>query len=195
MADVIAAFARGVEAERGGHELADLVESARTRGAHEGFQFGKREFDRIEVRTVRREKAQRRSGPCERGPNLGLFVHGEVIEDNDIPGPERRYEDLLDIGEETHVIDRSVEDGRRTEPLEPQPGHDCVRFPMTTGRVIPHADAAQAATVAPEQIGRHATFIEEYVLPHIAQRLPDLPLSPGRRDIRPALLVGVYRFF
>ena len=195
MADVIAAFDRGVEAERGGHEFADLVEGARTRGAHEGFQFGKREFDRIEVGTVRREKAQRRPSACDRGPDLGLFVHGQIIEDDDIPGAERRYEDLLDVGQETHVIDRPVEDGRRTEPLESQPGHHRVRFPMAAGRVIPHADAAQAAAVAPEQIGRHATFIEEHVLPHIAQRLPDLPLSPGRRDIKPALLVGVYRFF
>lgn len=195
MAEVIAAFDRGVEAECGGHEFADLVEGARTRGAHEGFQFGKREFDRIEVRTIGREKAQRRPSPGDRGPDLRLFVHGQVVEDHDIPGPERRREDLLNVGEETHVIDWPVEDGRRTEALEPQSSHDRVRFPMTAGRVIPHADAAQAATVAPEQIGRHATFIEEDILPHIAQRLPDLPLSPGRRDIRPALLVGVYRFF
>ena len=191
----MAAFDRGVEAERGGHELADLVEGARTRGAHEGFQFGKREFDRIEVRTVRREKAQRRPGPCDRGPDLGVFVHREVIEDDDIPGPERRYKDLLDVGEETRGIDRPVEDGRRTEPLEPQPGHHRVRVPMAAGRVIPHANAAQTAAVAPEQIGRHATFVEEHVLADIAQRLPGLPLPPGRRDIRPALLVGVYRFF
>jgi hypothetical protein len=29
----------------------------------------------------------------------------------------------------------------------------------------------------------------------VAERLPRLPLPPGRGDIRPTLLVGVYRFF
>jgi hypothetical protein len=29
----------------------------------------------------------------------------------------------------------------------------------------------------------------------VAERLPGLPLPPGRGHIRPALLVGVYRFF
>ena len=76
-----------------------------------------------------------------------------------------------------------------------QPGDHGVRVPMAAGRVIPYAGAAQAAAIAPQQIGRHATFVQKHVLPHIAQRLPRPPLAPGRRDIRPALLVGVYRFF
>jgi hypothetical protein len=29
----------------------------------------------------------------------------------------------------------------------------------------------------------------------VAERLPGLPLPPGCGDIRPTLLVGVYRFF
>jgi hypothetical protein len=29
----------------------------------------------------------------------------------------------------------------------------------------------------------------------VAKRLPRLPLPPGGGDIRPTLLVGVYRFF
>jgi hypothetical protein len=32
-------------------------------------------------------------------------------------------------------------------------------------------------------------------MPHVAERLPRLPLSPGGGDVWPALLVGVYRFF
>jgi hypothetical protein len=29
----------------------------------------------------------------------------------------------------------------------------------------------------------------------VTERLPRLPLPPSRGDVRPALLVGVYRFF
>ena len=44
-------------------------------------------------------------------------------------------------------------------------------------------------------IRRHSAFIEEDVLRQVAQRLPRAPLTPGGRDIRSALFVGVYRFF
>ena len=61
--------------------------------------------------------------------------------------------------------------------------------------VIAEARARGTAPVAAEQIGRDAAFIEEDILAHVAQRLPRLPLAARRGDIRPALLVGVYRFF
>jgi hypothetical protein len=66
---------------------------------------------------------------------------------------------------------------------------------MAEGRVIVQPHAARTAPIAPQQVGRHATFIEKHVLAHVAQRLPGLPLSPGGGDIRASLLVGVYRFF
>ena len=61
--------------------------------------------------------------------------------------------------------------------------------------MILEAGAAGTAAVAPQEIGRHAAFIEEDVLAHVAERLPRPPLPAGRGDIRPALFVGVYRFF
>jgi hypothetical protein len=61
--------------------------------------------------------------------------------------------------------------------------------------VITEAGATQAATVPAEQIRRHAAFIQKNILRHVAERLPAPPLTPSRRDVRPTLLVGVYRFF
>ena len=66
---------------------------------------------------------------------------------------------------------------------------------MAAGRVVLQPDAARAAAVAAQQVRRHPAFIEKHVLAHVAQRLPGLPLSPGRGDIRASLFVGVYRFF
>jgi hypothetical protein len=66
---------------------------------------------------------------------------------------------------------------------------------MTAGRVIAEAGAAQAAAVTAQQIRGHAAFIQKHIVAHVAEWLPGLPLTPGRGDIRPALLVGVYRFF
>jgi hypothetical protein len=57
------------------------------------------------------------------------------------------------------------------------------------------AYARWASAIAPQQIGRHPAFIEKDVLAHVSERLPRLPLPPRRHDIRPALFVGVNRFF
>ena len=122
-------------------------------------------------------------------------MDGEVVEHDDVAGPQRRDEDLLDIGAELSDVDRAVEDGRGGEPVEPQRRDHRVRLPMAAGRVIVEARAAGTAAIPPQQIGRDAAFIEKDVLPDIAQRLPVAPVAPGRRDIRPALFVGVYRFF
>jgi len=51
------------------------------------------------------------------------------------------------------------------------------------------------AAVAPQEIRRHATFIQEHILAHVADRQPVIPLATLRDDVRPSLLVGVYGFF
>jgi hypothetical protein len=58
-----------------------------------------------------------------------------------------------------------------------------------------HPGAARAAAVAAQQIRRHAAFIQKDVLPHVTQRLRRGPLPARRGNVRPALFVGVYRFF
>ena len=51
------------------------------------------------------------------------------------------------------------------------------------------------AAVAPQEIRRHATFIKEHILAHVADRQPVIPPATLRDDVRPSLLVGVYGFF
>jgi hypothetical protein len=70
-----------------------------------------------------------------------------------------------------------------------------VRLPVTAGRVITESCATRAATVAPEEVGRHAAFIEKDVVPDIADRLPLTPPSAFSDDVGSALFVGVYGFF
>ena len=84
MPDVVRALVGHEEPEGRRHQLADVVERARARGAEERLQFGERQFDRIEVGTVGRQKAQMRPGLLNRRADLGLFVGGEIVEHDDI---------------------------------------------------------------------------------------------------------------
>jgi hypothetical protein len=191
----IAAFGGCEEAERDRDQIAHVVKRPRTRGSDEGFQFREGEFDRIEIWAVRRQEAELRADGFDRCAHRRLFMDGEIVEHDHIAGAERGDQDLLDVGEKRRIVDRPVEDGRGGEAIEAQRRDDGMRLPMTAGRVVEQACAAQTAAVPTQQIRRDPAFIQKQILRHMAERLPRLPLPPGRSDFRPTLLVGVYRFF
>ena len=137
------------EPQRGRDERVDVIEAARPRRSQEGFQFGEREFDRIEVGTVGREEPELRARPLEGHPDLGLLVDREVVEHDDIARPQRGHQHLFDIGEETGTINGPIEDGWRAHPFEAQRGDDRVRLPVTARRVIAEPRAARTPAVAP----------------------------------------------
>ena len=122
-------------------------------------------------------------------------MHGEVVEDDDVAGPQRGDEDLLDIGEKRGVVDRSVEDGRRREAVDAQRRDDRMRLPMPARRVIAEPQPARAPSIATEQIRRDTRFVDEDVAARIVQRQRVLPAPSGGGDIRAPLFVGEYRFF
>ena len=91
------------------------------------------------------KKSELRADVFDRGPDLGLFVHGQVVEDHHITGPERGHQDLFDIREETRIVDRAIEDRRRGQCVQPQCGGHGVCLPMAAGRVITESRAAETA--------------------------------------------------
>ena len=84
VSDVVPTLGRRVECERGSDEGGDLIETARPRRAQERFQFGEGKFDRVEVGTVGRQESEVRAGGLDGGSHLGLFVHDQVVEDDDV---------------------------------------------------------------------------------------------------------------
>ena len=136
MADVICALTGREELERIGNERCDAIECSGSGRPEKRLEFGERLFDRIEVGTVGRQKPDVRADGFNRGADLQLFVHREVIEDDDIAGAERRHQDLFDVGEKAHIVDGAIEYRRGAEPLDRQRGDHRRRFPMTTGGVV-----------------------------------------------------------
>ena len=105
------------------------------------------------------------------------------------------HEHLLDVGPKRLGVDRAVEDRRGAHAVEPERRDDRVGLPVPAGRMVVHACAPAAAPIATQEIRRHAAFIEKHVVPDVAERLPVPPVAAGRGYVRPALFVGVYRFF
>jgi hypothetical protein len=195
MPDVVGAFVRHEEAEGGGHEVADVLERARTRGAQERFQFGEGELDGVEVWTVGWEKPHGCASLLDGHSDLRLLVGGEVVENDDVASPQGGDQHLLDIGAERVVIDRAIEHGRGTQLGRAEGGDDRVGLPVAAGRVIGDARALEAAGVAAQKIRGDAGLVHEDILRRIMERQCVGPAAPGRRDIRSPLFVRVDAFF
>lgn len=195
MPEVRGAFSRAEPADRGGEEVTDRLEGAGARRAKEGLQFREGVFDWIEVRAVRRQK-------LERGPDLfdgrldgGLLVDGEIIHDDDVAGPQRRDQDLFDVGEKARLVDRPVEDAGRGEAVQAQGGEDRMRLPVPERRAIDEARAPRTPSVEPQEIGRHAAFIEKHVARRVNRRDQCAPGDSGGDDIGPPLFRRANAFF
>ena len=195
MPDVMPALRRREEVERGGDQRHHLIERAWACGPEEGFEFGERLFDGIEIGTVGWQETEMRADGFDRGAHLRLFVHGEVVEDDHIAGSECRDQDLLDRSAEAHRVDRAIEDGWGADPIDPSGRDHGLRFPMTARRVIVQACAARAPTGAAQQIGRHPALIQKHVAPRIVQRQPVPPLPPLERHVSAPLFRRRVRFF
>lgn len=161
MRDVVRALVGEKERKRRVDQHAHVVKRARPCGAQEGFQFRKRHLDRIEVGTVGRQKPEARAGLFDRGPHLGLLMHGEVIEHDHLARPQRGHQDLLDIRAEGRSIDRAIKHRRRGQRRGPQPRHNRVRLPIAARRVIGGARAEYVAAIVTS--GLRSTTTAYYV--------------------------------
>lgn len=121
-------------------------------------------------------------------------MDGEVVEDDDVAGPQRRHQDLLDVGQKRRVVDRAIEHRRRAEAVLGQACDHGVRLPVAARRVSAPPLAARRAPIAAEQIGRHAGFIEKDVLAGIPQWQAVAP-PPARRRRQGAVDRRRVRFF
>ena len=135
--------------DRRGDQAADVLEVPWPRGAEERFQFSEGQFDRIEIRTIGREESQVRACVLDGDSDLGLFVDHEIVEHHHIARAQGGHQHLLDVGEETHIVDGPIEHGRGAQALEAEGGDDGVRLPVTARRVIVKPRAAWTPTIAP----------------------------------------------
>jgi hypothetical protein len=195
VSDIVPTFGRREEGQRGRNKRGDLIKAPRSDRTEERFQFRERLFDRIEIRAVGRQKPEARSRAFDRRADFGLLVDDEVIQDHDIPPPQRRDQHLLYVGAEARLVDRPIEYGGRGDFGRPQGGDDGLRFPVTARRVVVEARAARTSAVAAQEVRGDAALVEEHILTGVVQRLRVSPLPTLGGDISASLFVGVYGFF
>lgn len=191
----VSTFVRCESFDRIRDQAAHVIEGTGACGPQQRFEFREGLFDRIQIGAVGGQKPELRPGRFDRRAYGRLFMDREVIENHGRPDGQRRHQDLLDVGEERGVVERTIEHGGGDEAVRGEGGDHGVHLPLAARRKVAEALAAGTAAIAPEQVRRHATFVEEEIRARVPPRLCRLPVTASGGDIRPVLFGGVHRFF
>jgi len=152
-------------------------------------------LNRIEIRTVFRQKPERRSDVFNRPADRWTLVTRQVVHDDDIARREGWDQDLIDVGEEARAIDRAIKHGRGGETCHTERREKRRGVPASIGRVVGHAGAVEPAAIPPYEVRPYATFIEKYEPRGVEVGGRGVPHGPRERDVSAIVFRRAYRFF
>ena len=195
MPEVVCTLGFGEGVERFADLLLQTVDGARGGASYQGFEFGKRVFDRVQVRRVGWQVAELGAGFLENVTNAGDFVGGQIVHDHDVAVLERRRQAMTEIGEERDTIHGTIDYPGHVDAIDPKGGNESQRFPVAVGNRADQTFADRTATIEPRHLRGEASFIEEHQPIRVDPRLnapPGLTPSP---DVRTILFRGVRGLF
>jgi hypothetical protein len=188
--DIICAFLGGEVCERLSDGFDEGVKRSCGGLAKCGFELGEGLFDGIEVGAIGREIAQRRAGPLDRFFDASDFVTGKIIHDDDIAMAQGRGEKVLDIGQETRSVHRTVKYTGCGDLIVAQGGNECWRHPMAMRHGRDEPLPTQSPPIEPRHVGLRPSFINEDKIFRIQIGLTRKPFVTGFGDIRAVLFGG-----
>jgi len=159
------------------------------------LEFGKCQFNGIEVGAVRREVADANPSSREQPTDVLDFMGGEVVEDERVTLAQLWTEHLLQINRENLGIDRAFDQKGRFDAFMAQGRNKSGTLPVAVRDGAETTLAHQAATMVAGHLGVQAGFINKHQLADIPAGLLRSPKPPGGFNVRPILLGGARRFF
>ena len=195
MGEVVAAFGRAEAVEQGAEPPPGRLNGAFGRVAEQSFELSEDLFDRVEIRGVGGQEAERGPRLLNGRPHGGPLVAAQIVHNDDIAWGERRQQALFDIGQEAEPVQRAIEDAGSGNAVVAQRRHEGQRLPVAVGPGRPQPLAPGAAAMATGHVGLGPGLIQEDEAPRIQLALPALPPAAAAHDVRPILLGGHQTFF
>jgi len=159
------------------------------------FEFGKSQFNGIEIGAVRRQVTDANPSSREQPTDVLDFMGGEVVEDERVTLAQLGTEHLLQINRENLGIDRAFDQKGRFDAFMAQGRNKSGTLPVAVRDGAETTLAQQATTMVAGHLGVQAGFVNKHQLANIPTgRLPS-PKPPGDFNVRPILLGGARRFF
>lgn len=175
--------------------LDEAIEGALSGLAKSSLEFGEGQFDRVEIRAVRREIEQ---GGAGRGDRLGDtfdLVGGEVVADDDIARAEFGHEDFAQVSQEGRSVHGAIQEPGSGQAIVAQGRDEGGALPVAVRHGGQAALAAFAAAIEAAHLGVESRLIQKDQPPVIPAPLLFPPALPGSLKLRPILLGGAQRFF
>ena len=186
---------RGEAVEQSTDGMCDGVDGSGPCLAQEVLKLGEDLLDGVEVGGVFREEQE----PCAGRPDglaHGLaLVAAEVVQNDDITGPQGGDEHLLHIEAEALAIDRPVYQPGGVDTVMAQGREEGRRAPLAVGRGSDQALPARRPTPQRGHVGLGPGLIDEDQALGRDLILMRLPLAPPAGDVRASTLAGHRRFF
>ncbi len=92
---------------------------------------------------------------------LLALVAAQVVHDDDVAGPQRRGEALLDVGAEDGCVDRPIDHERCCDGIATQCGDEGGGLPVPAGHPADQAFAPPAAAVGAGHVGLGPGLVDE----------------------------------
>lgn len=164
-------------------------------GSKDGFELGKQHLDRVQIRTVWGEVSQRGAGILDRFSHPSHLMRGEIVHDDGVPRSQDRDKLLLDIGQEQHTVDRTVEDRWRDDAVAAQPANEGGRLPVAVRGSVDQPGAFRGPPVKADHVRLDPGLVDKDQPGGIEGRLAGAPGIPRLSDVGAGLLGGVDRLF
>jgi len=194
MTDIVGAFVGGEEVQGAADEVPEGVDGSGLGLPQQFFEFCEDHLDRIEIGAIGRQKQQARAGRSDEARRLFVLMARQVVSDHCVVLAQHGDEDLLDIGNETLGVDRSIEHKGRNQPLAGKARQKRGRLPMTVRRMAEGSctDVGPGVTTG-HRSGRPSLVEENQPAAEAFLRLP--PRFSALSDVGAILLAGVHGFF
>lgn len=195
MAEVGFAFGRRERIYQASAESPETIDCSFRCAADQPFHLREHEFNRVQIRTVRRQVEYGGSNRCDCFSDTGDFVRLKIVHHDEISSRQSRHELLLDVLQKQLTVDCAIDNERSRETIVPQSPDECGRLPMTMRNLGDQTCPAGAAPIATNHVRFDPGFIDEYQSSGVPKELVGLPGCAPLSNIRAILLGGFQDFF
>ena len=162
MSEIIAAFGQTEEPQAIGDSGPEVLDGAPPHPAQQQFQFRKPEFDRIQVRAVRRQVPEVRAARLDTLADAVDMVCAQVVHHQDVAWPQGGDEHLLEVRDLRVAVHGAIKMTGSRQPVHAERRDEGASLPVLMGGVVGHAITALTTTVAANEIGGDPAFIKKH---------------------------------
>jgi hypothetical protein len=192
---IACAFGRFECSNEGANTSLQSVDCALGRLAQPRLEGMEHQFNWVKVRRILRQVSQFCAAGLDCLLHASDFMEGDVVDDDDVPPPERRGETLFDISEERFSVHGSLDHHWGDDTGSTKARDECQRFPVSHWNLADKAFSAWAPTVGTDHVGGDGSFIDKYKASGVKQPLLADPASARPRHVGSLSLRGAQAFF